>query len=238
MVRICLLVALVVLSVVAPTRAATIDIVRDKWGAPQIFVPSTVGNAIAQLKAGAFAQGYATAEDRIVQLEFFRRAAKGRLSELGAIGGVSNLPMDIATRRDGLTDAERAALLKKLPKKTQLALQAFINGLNQYLADVAADPSKAPFEFAVIPTPEPWTSVDTAAVAELQIRRFGQNGGGEIGNAELLLDLLDKFSTSEAEGIFTDLFWLDDPSAPRQSPRVRSPSRPISLRRSPTCRCR
>ena len=59
--------SLLALSVVAvvPGRAATIDIVRDKWGVPHVFVPPSLGGKIAQLKALSFAQGYATAQDRL-----------------------------------------------------------------------------------------------------------------------------------------------------------------------------
>lgn len=212
--RRCLLINLGILMTAATTWAATIDIVRDKWGAPDIVVPSSIKGTSNQLYALGYAQGYATAEDRMVQLEFFRRAALGRLSEIAAIGGAANLSMDIAARRDGLTTAERQALIKKLPKNQKVALQGFTDGMNKYLTDVANDPSKAPFEFGIIPTPDPWQTTDTAAIAELEVRRFGQNGGGEINNAALLLDLMDKFSPSEAQGIFNDLFWLEDPSAP------------------------
>ena len=214
MLRRCLPITVCIFVATSTTFAATIDIVRDKWGAPDIVVPSSIKGTTAQLQAMGYAQGYATAEDRMVQLEFFRRAAEGRLSEIAAIGGASNLPMDIAARRDGLTTAERQALINKLPKNARVALQAFADGVNQFLANVAADPSKAPFEFAFLPTPDPWTPTDTAAVAELEVRRFGQNGGGEINNAALLLDLMDKFSPSEAQGIFADLLWLEDPFAP------------------------
>ena len=41
----------------------------------------------------------------MVQLEFFRRAGKGRLSEIAFLGP-SYLPGDIVARRDGFTDAE------------------------------------------------------------------------------------------------------------------------------------
>src|SRR5262249_672569 len=47
-----------------------------------------------------------------------------------------------------------------------------------------------------------------------QIRRFGQNGGNELDNARLLLDLLDHFVLADAKGIFSDLLWIEDPTAP------------------------
>ena len=86
----------------APLHAATVDIVRDTRGVPHIFIPPTFGRKRPQLRALGFAQGYAPGRydwadyDRMVQLEFFRRAGKGRLSEIGFLGP-SYLPGDIAT---------------------------------------------------------------------------------------------------------------------------------------------
>ena len=206
--------ALLLLAAVAPVRAASVDIVRDKWGVPHIFVPPTFGSKTAQLRALGVAQGYATAQDRMVQLEFFRRAGKGRLSEIAFLGP-SYLPSDIAARRDGFTDDEYRAQLKRLPAKSRRALQDFTDGVNLFLTEVAADPSKAPIEFLVLGLdPAPWDVTDSLAIAMLQIRRFGQNGGNELGNARLLLDLLDAFPVAEAKGIFNDLVWGEDPTAP------------------------
>ncbi len=206
--------AVLLLAAATSVRAASVDIVRDKWGVPHIFVPATLGGKTAQLRALGFAQGYATAQDRMVQLEFFRRAGKGRLSEIAFLGP-GFLPADIAARRDGFTDAEYRAQLKRLPAKSRRALQDFTDGVNQFLTEVAADPSKAPIEFPLIGLdPEPWDVTDSLAIAMLQIRRFGQNGGGELGNARLLLDLLDAFPVAEAKGIFNDLVWGEDPTAP------------------------
>jgi penicillin amidase len=206
--------AVLLLATVAPVRAASVDIVRDKWGVPHIFVPPTFGSKTAQLRALGFAQGYATAQDRMVQLEFFRRAGKGRLSEIAFLGP-SYLPSDIAARRDGFTDDEYRAQLKRLPAKSRRALQDFTDGVNLFLTEVAADPSKAPIEFLVLGlNPAAWDVTDSLAIAMLQIRRFGQNGGNELGNARLLLDLLDAFPVAEAKGIFNDLVWGEDPTAP------------------------
>jgi len=206
--------AVVLAGVVGPTHAATVTITRDKWGVPHIFIPPGSGGKTTQLRALGFAQGYATAQDRMVQLEFFRRAGKGRLSEIAFLGP-SFLPGDIVARRDGFTDAEFQQQFKKLPAKGRMALQAFSDGVNRFLADVAADPSLAPAEFGLLGlAPGPWDVTDSLAIAMLQIRRFGQNGGNELDNARLLLDLIDHFPLAEAKGVFGDLLWLEDPTAP------------------------
>jgi len=204
----------ILLAASVPAVAATVDIVRDKWGVPHIFIPPGFGSPSRSLRALSFAQGYATAQDRMVQLEFFRRAGKGRLSEIGFLGA-GFLPGDIVARRDGFTEAEFQQQFKKLPAKARIAFQAFADGVNRFLAEADADPSLAPAEFSLLGLdPEPWSVTDTMAIAMLQIRRFGQSGGGELDNARVLLDLLDAFPVAEAKGIFDDLFWLEDPTAP------------------------
>ena len=206
--------AALVLGAAIAAHAATVTITRDRWGVPHIFVPATLGGKSAQLEALGFAQGYATAQDRMVQLEFFRRAGKGRLSEIAFLGP-SYLSGDIVARREGFTEAEFQKQFTKLPAKPRLLLQSFGDSVNRFLDEVAADTSKAPAEFALLGlNPAPWSVTDSLAIAMLQIRRFGQNGGNELENARLLLDLLDTFPEAEAKGIFDDLVWIDDPTAP------------------------
>ncbi|HLK10203.1 MAG TPA: penicillin acylase family protein [Candidatus Binatia bacterium] len=212
-----------------PAAASSITITRDKWGVPHVFVPKTLGGTIAQLKALGFAQGYAEAEDRMVQLEFFRRAAKGHLSD---VLGPSFLPMDIEARRDGLTETELSAAVKHLRGRQRIALNAFADGVNQFIADMTADASKKPAELVLLGiSPAPWSVTDTAAIAQLEIRRFGQNGGDELTNAVTLLDLMDNFSTADAEGIFNDLFWLEDPTAPTTISPAEQTVAPLPLTR-------
>ena len=94
-------------------------------------------------------------------------------------------------------------------------LQSLSDGVNQFLTEVAADPSKAPIEFGLLGlSPEPWDVTDSLSIIVLVVRRFGQAGGNELGNARLLLDLLDHFPVAEAKGIFNDLVWGEDPTAP------------------------
>src|SRR4028119_570322 len=57
-----------------PGLEDTVEILRDRFGVPQIFA----GNE----RDVFFAQGYVHAQDRFLQLEPRRRAGHGRLSEL------------------------------------------------------------------------------------------------------------------------------------------------------------
>ena len=62
---------------------AGVTITRDAYG-----VPSVTGATATELWWGA---GYATAEDRLFELEVFRRATTGNLAE---VLGAAYLPMD------------------------------------------------------------------------------------------------------------------------------------------------
>src|SRR5258706_9439016 len=51
-----------------------VEIVRDRWGVPHIYAKSTDDLY--------FAQGYVIAQDRLWQLEWWRRQREGRLAEV------------------------------------------------------------------------------------------------------------------------------------------------------------
>ena len=50
--------------------SAPVDVFRDRWGIPHIRAGSTTDLF--------FGQGFATAQDRLWQMEMYRRAAEGR----------------------------------------------------------------------------------------------------------------------------------------------------------------
>src|SRR5712692_5523160 len=81
----------------ARSQPTAVTITRDTYGVPHVAELDPV--------AAAYALGYAAAEDRLWQMELFRRAGEGRLAEIlgngPATGGASALQMDEVTRRDG-----------------------------------------------------------------------------------------------------------------------------------------
>ena len=182
-----------------------VTILRDAWGVPHLF-----NQGRGALLRGAFANGWAQAEDRLFQMEVLRRAATGRLAELL---GASYLQMDEVARRDGFTRDERARLFRRLSRNDRRQIEAFRDGVNAYVAKVTLDPTLLPFEFFGTP-PEPWDETDTVAVAVLEFVVFGANGGQEILNADLLLDLLDRFDEPTAQAVFADFVWPEDGAAP------------------------
>src|SRR5262245_8681355 len=206
-----LLLAVIVVSTTLASVAAgdgpeAVTILRDAYGVPHLF-----NHGRGALIRGAYANGWAQAEDRLFEMDVLRRAATGRLSETL---GPTYLLMDQVARRDGFTRDERTRIFRRLSRSDQRQIEAFRDGVNAYIHKITLDPTQLPFEFAALGPPEPWDVTDTVAVAVLEFVVFGANGGQEILNADLLLDLQGRFPASEARGIFDELLWLDDPSAP------------------------
>ncbi len=152
-----------------------VRIVRDAYG-----VPSVTGTTLQDTWWGA---GYAMAQDRLFQIEIFRRAAEGRLAE---ILGKSYLPMDIETRRDFYTPAEIDQQLAKLPSDVQSYFAAYRDGVNAWIAQARNDPSKLPGEYAAlgIGPPQDFTLEDSGAIGVYLARTIPSGTGAELANLQ------------------------------------------------------
>jgi len=157
-----LVVALALLPLGARAAPDTVTILRDRYGVPHVFVEGPHG-----AERGAFADGYAQAEDRLFEMDVLRRAATGRLSE---ILGHDYLAMDQVARRDGYTLAERKRFFRRLSAPDRRALLAYRDGVNARIARVTADRTLLPVEFGGTP-PARWSETDSVAVAALEIDR-------------------------------------------------------------------
>jgi penicillin amidase len=201
--------AAIVLALLAATAgvqaADTVTILRDRWGVPHIFTSGRDAGDRA-----AYANGYAQAEDRLFEMDVLRRAGTGRLAEMLGSG---YLLMDEVVRRDGFTPVERGHFFRRLAARDRRALEAYRDGVNAFIAQVTAEPRRLPVEFGGS-APAPWTTDDSVAVAILELLVEGANGGQEVIEADLLLDLLERFPEPEARGIFDDLHWIDEGAAP------------------------
>jgi len=177
----------------------TVTIVRDSFGVPHVLAPSD--------RALYFGNGYAVAEDRLWQLERYRRDATGRMAE---IEGKSSLARDRDVRRRMYTRAEMERQFADADAAVKLALQAYTDGVNARMRE-----GPLPAEFAKRGlTPEPWTVLDSVAIRNGMSLRFGSGGGNELNNLKLLRRLKKKFGDEKARAIFNDLIWRNDPKAP------------------------
>ena len=129
-----------------PGLESPVEVLRDRFGVPQIFAENE--------RDLFFAQGYVHAQDRFFQMELGRRAGHGRLSELT---GASALEFDRLSRTIGFYRIA-AASEKDGPAEALEALEAYSAGVN---ACLAAEPRPPELRFG--PSPQPWTPSDTAA---------------------------------------------------------------------------
>lgn len=200
----------------SPTDGVTVY--RDEeFGVPHIYADS--------LNTASFALGYVTAEDRLWEMDVFRHAARGTLTEF--IGNDSEdgfLTMDIATRREGYTEEEIQKMYDDLDdkfpngKKVQDGLQAYTDGINAYMDEARVDPTKLPFEYSATQNPAPqnpveWTNTDTLFLVVLQLRVFGETAGDELQNAGLYAYLKESFGKKLGPKVFNDFAFQNDPSA-------------------------
>jgi penicillin amidase len=158
------------------------------------------------------AQGYATAYDRLWQMELYRRQALGKLSEVFGAGFIGT---DIYMRTYGYSAAEYLSNFDQLDEIIQNMIQSYVDGINRRIEEIAADDSILPFEFIALGIfPEPWTPTDVLAWTIALQHNFDSEGfsTAQIDNAGLLQGLADTFG-SEAPGMFEDLRWINDPDA-------------------------
>ncbi|MGC9311698.1 MAG: penicillin acylase family protein [Sediminispirochaetaceae bacterium] len=115
---------------------APVEIVRDSYGVPHIYAHN--------IEDLYFAQGYVHAQDRFWQMEFQRRVAGGRLSELF---GEATLETDIFMRTLGF---ERVAAVEyqRLDENERRTLDSYVAGINAYIRD--RKPGKISLEYALL----------------------------------------------------------------------------------------
>jgi penicillin amidase len=184
-----------------------ITIIRDNFGVPHIFAKTVRG--------AYYGGGYAVAQDRLYQLERFRRDARGALAEIeGAPAAVRDTQMRII----GYTEEELQVMFNRLEESIKQSYQSYADGVNAYLTEVIAQGNLPDaFKKAGIIKPDPWRVTDSVAIGVMMANRFGSAGAAELTNARIFKRLQDKFG-DEARMIFNDLLWVNDPKAPTTIP--------------------
>lgn len=109
-----------------------------------------------------FGQGYATAADRLSQMDLARRTARGELAE---VFGNIVLDQDKLHRTYGFIQAADAEYANATPKSKAL-LEAYARGVNAYASSLEA--KSRPPEFQLLNYDfRPWTPQDSFAVIKL-----------------------------------------------------------------------
>src|ERR1044071_6869392 len=113
-----------------------------------------------------FGQGYATAQDRLWQMDLFRRTARGELAEvLGAGPNNIAIDQDKLHRTYGFAQAVEAEASNASPR-TRAMLEAYARGVNAYATSL--EPKSMPPEFQILQYGfRPWTPADTCVVIKI-----------------------------------------------------------------------
>jgi penicillin amidase len=147
---------------------------RDRWGVAHIY---------AQNEHDLFfAQGLVVAQDRLFQMELWKRSGQGRLAE---ILGPSYVKRDTSARLlryRGDMDAE----YKSYSPDTKEILEAFTSGINAYIEEIQKPGGIGlPLEFQLAGfKPEPWKPGD--CLNRLAAYSVTGNGASELYSAQLV----------------------------------------------------
>src|SRR3954468_4524920 len=156
-----------------------VTIRRDDFGVPAINATNE-----SDLWWGV---GYAVAQDRLGEMELFRRRGAGTLAE---VLGKDSLRDDLIARRDYYTDAELLAMFQKLPAPLRARTQAYVDGVNAWIAHVRQTPADMPSEFTTLNVPlNDWTLLDSLRIGVLLARTIPSGDGNELQNLAALRKL-------------------------------------------------
>jgi penicillin G amidase len=153
---------------------APIRIRRDRYGVPHVQA--------ANSEDVWFGQGFCHGQDRLWQMDFYRRITAGRLSE---IAGREGLKVDRLLRTLGLrriAEREEAALDPGLRRP----LAAYCAGVNA----AALEARSLPFEMQLLRLDfEPWRPADMLAIGKLLAFGLSTNWEREVLRADMVREL-------------------------------------------------
>jgi penicillin amidase len=195
---------------------APISILRDGHGVPHVLARSE--------RDAWFGLGFAQAQDRLGQLTYLARAARGRTAE---VLGRDALDVDRWSRTLGfgrLADAQVA----RLDAPTRSALDAFAAGVGAWVEEVRSGRVPTPLPLARLGVaPEPWRPADSLAIAKLVA--WGLDGS--VDATLVLSDLIEKLGGFGARPFFpreaAHQLGPDAPDFETRAPGVRDPLRAV-----------
>ena len=194
-----------------------VEVVRDRWGVPHIYARNTDDLF--------FAQGYVMGQDRLWQLEMWRRQREGRLSEiLGPVTVDRDRQARLLMYRGPYDDREWTSYH---PEGKRI-FTAFANGLNAYISEVTQSREKLPVEFKLTGlVPSIWTPetllLRTTSLAdasnEIQLARLVARVGVREANRQRMPDPWDELTVPEG----LDVTLITEDAVPRGGGGARMP---------------
>jgi penicillin amidase len=194
-----------------------VEIVSDAHGVPHVYA--------RDLEDAWYMAGALHARDRLWQMELYRRAAHGRLSE---VLGEETLPIDrrMLTLRIG---AAAGAEWSRVGPAARSALQRYSEGVNAVIEGLQG--RRRPPEFQLLNVaPARWTPEDSLAIGRLLAYRLAENHGAELVRHALSRAVgvaeADRLTGRYPDGAPTVL--ADTPATTPALPAVPSPPAPTT----------
>jgi penicillin amidase len=154
-----------------------VDVLRDRWGVAHIYAKNQHDLF--------FAQGFVVAQDRLFQMEMWKRAGKGRLAE---VLGPPAVQRDINARLLRYRGDMKAEYESYAPD-TEAILSAFTDGINAEIRSLTAkNGAGLPIEFQMAGfEPQPWKPQD--CLNRMAAFAMTGNAFSELRDAELITKL-------------------------------------------------
>lgn len=182
-----------------------VRVYRDGWGVPHVY---------ATTRHDAFyAQGWMTANDRLLQMHLFRMAGAGRMAEVPFMGP-GDLAGDVYMRTLDLRGTAAAAwtMLQEDPDAadTVEVLESYAEGVNAFVGALADGSVPMPGDLSLLGGPsiiQDWTPVDSLIVGRVQSWDLSFDGYWDKLDAHAWLGTLrGRYSGTPEEGIIDDVF--------------------------------
>ncbi len=153
--------------------SAPVSVVRDAHGVPHIQASTQDDMFVAQ--------GYVTAQDRLWQMDMYRRNADGNLAE---IMGPSLVRHDETQRiLQFRNSAER--IYADLSAADRTRLDDYARGVNLFIAQ-SEGAGNLPVEFKLLSyRPEPWTGVDSISVGMMMVQMLDTHWPAKLARARI-----------------------------------------------------
>src|ERR1700722_16303740 len=158
----------------APGLRSGVRVQRDRWGVAHIYAKNQHDLF--------FAQGFVVAQDRLFQMELWKRSGQGRLAE---VLGPSAVERDINARRLRYRGDLKAEFASYAPD-TRKILDAFTSGINAYIDAIQKPGARGlPIEFRIAGfKPEHWKPED--CLNRMAAYSMTGNADSELKNAAVL----------------------------------------------------
>jgi acyl-homoserine lactone acylase PvdQ len=184
-----------------PTGRRGLRIQRDRFNVAHVF-----GRTRADVMFGS---GWVAVEDRGLLMQIGRgpaRVAALDVPGINAFGLVTSLQTFIPTAAADRFVARQASVLTRTRKGRQVLadVDAWLAGINTYQRKNIPAASR----------PKPWTRVDAFAGFAFIGSIFGNGGGDEVRNGQLLGSLQARLGSAAGRSVFRDLREVNDPEAP------------------------